>query len=312
MDLIRKFANKKLGFFAGAFLGIGYVVYLYASKIENRSYRLETLSLNLHGINNDFPNIKTLKVLHLSDLHLSAPETHKIDFLQRLSDIECDLVFLTGDIFEDESGIQYASTLAACRPRLGTYAVLGNHDYYAYTMLHRTIGRLSKKHRQPSTTRDVSPMINALEASGITVLRDETVNLSEEQIYIIGIDYPYIEEKKLQKLVADAPGDFLRLALMHVPKNMAYLCRAGVDVAFLGHTHGGQVRIPGIGALTSNSELPRTQASGLIWMGDTAFHISRGLGSDPKTNFRLFCPPAATLIEINYKPVHSLVHGKWA
>lgn len=295
MNWIEKsFTPKKMGFFTGAALALGYAVYYYASRIESRRYQFEKLRINTAG-----GGKKLLKVLHLSDLHLSAPETHKIDFLQSITDADYDLVFLTGDIFEDLSGIQYASKLLARQPRLGAYAVLGNHEYYAYTMLQRTIGRLSKRHRHPKSMRDVTPVIDGLERVGIRVLRDEAVSLSREEIHIVGIDYPNIAEEKLTELVNDVPDNYLKLGLMHVPENMSYMSRAGFHVVFMGHTHGGQVRIPGLGALTSNSELPRSQASGLIWRDQTAFHISRGLGADPRTNFRLFCPPAATLIEIN-------------
>jgi predicted MPP superfamily phosphohydrolase len=92
----------------------------------------------------------------------------------------------------------------------------------------------------------------------------------------------------------------LLLALFHVPKKLNDMAAAGIHLAFGGHTHGGQIRIPGIGALITDSELKRNEASGLIRRGRTLFHVSRGLGADPRSNFRLFCPPAATILEVIY------------
>src|SRR5581483_11333134 len=100
-----------------------------------------------------------LKILHISDLHLCYPESKKIDFLQRVTDEPYDLVFLTGDVFENFSGLAYANAILSRPPRLGAYAVLGNHDYYNYTMLNKTAGRIWRKYRQPRSRRDVTPMI---------------------------------------------------------------------------------------------------------------------------------------------------------
>lgn len=80
------------------------------------------------------------------------------------------------------------------------------------------------------------------------------------------------------------------LALFHMPRYLRQFEIAGVDLAVGGHTHGGQIRVPGFGAIITDSELSRHEASGVIHRGRTTFHISRGLSADPRTNFRLFCP----------------------
>jgi uncharacterized protein len=275
----------------GALLG-GAALYLYASRIEARSYRLEKVRASTtKGV--------PLRVLHLSDLHLSAPESHKIDFLERVTDDEYDLIIFTGDIFENYTGMQYAKHLVARRPRLGAYAVLGNHDYYAYTWFHKTVGRLNRTFRHPKHKRDVSPMIASLQDAGITVLRNSSRMFSNDKVCLIGIDYPGITPDELRALTAQAPPDHLIVSLLHLPRRLHQLPQAGVDIAFAGHTHGGQIRVPGVGALITDSELPRKEASGLIRRDNTLIHVSRGLSADPKTNFRLFCPPAATVVEID-------------
>lgn len=241
---------------------------------------------------------RTVRVLHISDLHLSHSEGQKMAFIEKISQEEYDMVILTGDIFENYGGLAYASQLLPRIPKLGAYAVLGNHDYYSYSYFHKTFGRLFRRYRHPATKRDVTPLVAALEQTGFTVLRNEAHQLAEHGIHIVGVDYPTISEHRLMQLVDGVPPDYLKIALFHMPRNLKQYSRAGIHIAFGGHTHGGQVRVPGVGALITDSELPRHTAAGVIKQGNSILHISRGLGADPKSNFRLFCPPAATIVEI--------------
>lgn len=298
--------NRKM-LYAGAatVAAAGLGTYLYASLVESRRYRLDSVRVNT-GANpdddeSDETKLQRLRILHLSDLHLSHPESHKIDFLRKATEAPYDLVVITGDIFENYSGLEYASRILARQPRLGAYAVLGNHDYYDYTMIHRTVGRVFRRWRSPKEKRNVKPIISALESAGIKVLQNSSITLPEEKIHIVGIDYPGIRDEHLHRLVSTAPDDHLKLTLMHMPERLDRLHKAGVHIAFGGHTHGGQVRMPFYGALITNSDLPRHEASGLIWRGATAIHVSRGVGADPRTNFRLFCPPHGSVIELCHR-----------
>lgn len=244
--------------------------------------------------------LRTIRILHLSDLHLSHSEGQKMAFIEKVAQEDYDMVILTGDIFEDYTGLAYASSLLPRQPRLGAYAVLGNHDYFSYSMFHKTFGRLIRRYRHPATKRDVTPLIAALEATGFTVLRNDAHQLTDEGIHIVGVDYPGISEHRIMRLVEGVPDHFLKLALFHMPRNLKFYSRAGIHIAFGGHTHGGQVRVPGVGALITDSELPRHKASGVVKHGNSLLHISRGLGADPRSNFRLFCPPAATIVEVRH------------
>ena len=282
-----------LGGFALTALG----VYLYANKVEPRRFSLETIPVTLGDAS---ASAKKLRILHLSDLHLCEPESHKLDFLQQVTSEEYDLIFFTGDIFENYSGVQYANRLIARPPRLGTYAVLGNHDYYDYTWFHKSIGKLWRRHRHPAKFRDVTPMVEALEMADIQVLRNAKASFLPQGLSIIGIDYPGISPGRLKDIARSVPPEHLILALFHMPRRLDDIKEAGIHMAFGGHTHGGQIRVPGFGALVTDSELKRSEASGLVRREGTLFHISRGLGADPRTNVRLFCPPAATVIELTY------------
>ena len=316
--LSRRFARKErsaigIGVGVGLFSLAAAGIYLYATRIESKAYRLERLKLDVGGPadggyirelrNGSADTKKKLKILHLSDLHLIEPESEKIAFLQQITnEDDIDLIFLTGDIFQNETGFQYASKMLAKMPRLGAYAIFGNHDYYAYSMINKTIGRIYKPWRAPKARRDVSGHVEALEFAGWQVLRNEICQFEREGFAIIGIDYFGIEPQFLQSMADSVPENHLLFGLFHVPKKLRLLSDAGIDIAFGGHTHGGQIRIPGVGALITDSELKRNEASGIIRRGRTVFHISRGLGADPRSNIRLFCPPAATMIEVFYDP----------
>lgn len=313
--LPRLLKSKSTWIFAASLCTAGAAAFYYARKIEPKKYKLETVRV-ITGDGNAWRGRegngkgarseerierKLFRILHLSDLHLAKPESHKIDFIRKITDADFDLIVLTGDVFEDHSGLEYAERLLSRRPRLGAYAVLGNHDYYDYTMFNKIVGRVMKKYRHPKEKRDVTPFVEALQNGGFDVLRNESRCLKEHGLHIVGIDYPGIDEYELQRLAAQAPEHHLKLCIFHLPKKLHHITNAQMHLALGGHTHGGQVRIPGVGPLITDSELGRHEASGLIRRGETAFHISRGLGADPRSNIRFFCPPAATIIEVHHQ-----------
>lgn len=312
---LRTLSSKPAMFAAGSVLLAGAAAFYYARKIEPRRYKLETVRV-ITGDGNAWRGRegngkrsgaeerverRLFKILHLSDLHLAYPESDKLDFIRKITDADLDLVVLTGDVFEDETGLEYVENLLSRRPRFGAYAVLGNHDYYDYNMFNKIVGRIIKRFRHPDEKRDVTPFVQALQKGGFDVLRNESRSLKEHGLHIVGIDYPGIKEEKLIELADEAPDHHLKLCLFHIPKNLHHITNAGMHLALGGHTHGGQVRIPGFGPLITDSELGRHEASGLIRRGETAFHISRGLGADPRSNIRFFCPPAATIIEVHHQ-----------
>jgi predicted MPP superfamily phosphohydrolase len=269
-------------------------------RVDARALRTDGKPLLTDGKNVGSEPPKTLRILHISDLHLSRNESReKLDFLAEVTDDEYDFVFLTGDIFQHDESIKHAPFLLSRRPRIGAYAVLGNHDYYRYSMWNKIVGRIIPSMRHPDKqTRNINPLVRALESVGYDVLRNEARYLEDTGICLVGVDWPGIRKNRLLELVSRSPGDWLVIALFHLPRDLEFYNDAGVHYAFGGHTHGGQIRVPGYGPIITDSELARHEASGITYRGRTTFHISRGLGADPRTNFRLFCPPQASVIEI--------------
>jgi predicted MPP superfamily phosphohydrolase len=89
---------------------------------------------------------------------------------------------------------------------------------------------------------------------------------------------------------------------MHSPDSAPEIAACGYPFVVAGHTHGGQVRLPLVGALVTNSHLPRRLVSGLIRMGGSFVHVSPGLGTSKYAPFRFLCPPEATLLELRRAP----------
>jgi hypothetical protein len=90
---------------------------------------------------------------------------------------------------------------------------------------------------------------------------------------------------------------------MHSPNSAPEAVACGYRLVVAGHTHGGQVRMPLVGALVTNSDLPRRLASGAIRFGDALVHVSPGLGTSKYAPFRFLCRPEATLLELRRAPV---------
>jgi predicted MPP superfamily phosphohydrolase len=286
---------------AAALVGAGTVSLAY-SLWEARQYTLREVTLRLPRPAPGRPG--PLRVLHLSDLHLSPRDTDRIAWVRSLGRLEPDLTVVTGDFHGDATGPALA--LEALAPLLagpGMY-VRGSNDYYAPKAANPT-----KYLAGPSTLRssrppiDIGPLTEGLAEAGWVDLDNATVGATVAgwSIDARGVDDPHIGRDRY----ADVAGPFdpqaaLRLGVAHAPyrRILDPLAADGADLILAGHTHGGQVCVPGLGALVTNCDLPRSQAKGLSEWGSAALHVSAGLGTSPFTPIRLACRPEATLLTI--------------
>jgi uncharacterized protein len=118
---------------------------------------------------------------------------------------------------------------------------------------------------------------------------------------VVGVDDPHLKRDRLA--VADAPvvpDAVLHLALVHAPEPRALdrFERSGFGLLLCGHTHGGQLRVPGVGALVTNCGLDRARARGLSRYGRAWLHVSAGLGTSPYAPVRFACRPEASLLTL--------------
>ncbi|MCJ7665174.1 MAG: metallophosphoesterase, partial [Actinobacteria bacterium] len=260
------------------------------------------------------------------------------DFIQTLKSQEYDLIFITGDMVEDINNADYlVEMLSPLRARHGKYAVLGVHDHYNKAFF-EFAKNMFKRKRSYGAENDIEELIRKLKTIGIDILNNESRILKMpagdiKDIEIIGLDEPVIEKLDLNKAFSmidplkdgeivdevnyrktsgalfDMNGTcihrlnrkgHLRLALLHTPDShvLATLHKKDVDIVFAGHTHGGQVRLPFIGAIISGCRIKTRFASGLFYLQKMVLYISRGLGEGKYSQFRFYCPPEASIITI--------------
>jgi predicted MPP superfamily phosphohydrolase len=277
-------------------LGAGALVAGYAILVERRWYRLRRHRLAILPT-----DAAGLTVLHLSDLHLVRGDEGKRRFLASVP--RADLTLITGDVLGEPEAVEFAS--AALRPvrgRVASLFVLGSNDLFAprmnnwlrYFVPNRRRKRiLGRRGRGPD-------LVRALERDGWVHLRNRKYGRRVDGVpmEIVGLDDPHIHRADLSVAPRAAPDAF-GLAVVHSPDPAPELAALGYDLVVAGHTHGGQVRLPLVGALVTNCSTPTRLARGLARLGGTYLHVSPGLGTSKYAPFRLLCRPEATLLELS-------------
>lgn len=265
---------------------------------EPHLFRLHTLTVPV-------PTGPALDVLHVSDTHMTGRSGRLAAWLETLPgrlDRDPDLVLATGDLIDDDSGIDLAIRgLTALEARLGRFYVLGSHDYYQSRF--RPGSYL--KYFQPDHERvrarpaDTTGLQEGLGAKGWKALTNSDVVLpvGDARVRVSGVDDPYIRRHKLDHIRREE-GDDLAIGLVHAPDVVSEWMLAGYDLVLAGHTHGGQVRFPILGALVTNCSLPAALAGGLHRVGRGWLHVSPGLGSGRFAPIRFNRPPEATLLRL--------------
>lgn len=281
--------------------GLGAAALAY-SLWEARQYTLRTAEVHLRRPSAGRP--RPLRILHLSDLHLSPRDTDRIRWVQSLGDLAPDLTVVTGDFHGDARGPMLAlEALGPLLDRPGLY-VRGSNDYFA-----PSAANPAKYLMGPSelrTTRapiDVTPLDEGLRAGGWHDLDNAEAELEVAgwRIDARGVDDPHIGRDRYAEVAGPFdPGAALHLGVAHAPyrRILDPMAADGADLILAGHTHGGQVCLPGVGALVTNCDLPRSQAKGLSAWDGAALNVSAGLGTSPFTPIRLACRPEATLLTI--------------
>jgi predicted MPP superfamily phosphohydrolase len=266
----------------------------YGVFVERRWYRLTSYRLDILPA----AGPDRLTLLHLSDLHVTAGSDKLGRFLAGLP--AADVTAVTGDIVgEPESVERAADMLQPVRGRLASYFVLGSNDYYAPKPLNY-FAYFRRGRRRAGAKRGRAPeLVARLEADGWAHLKNvrKCVALDGLEVELLGLDDPHIDRQDLRVAPRLHPDRF-GFAIAHSPDPAPELAALGYDLAIYGHTHGGQVRIPVVGAIVTNSDVPRRMASGLVRIGRTYGHISPGMGTSKYAPFRFLCRPEATILEL--------------
>jgi uncharacterized protein len=251
----------------------------YARFVEHGRLRLVHRRVRVAGLP---PALAGLRVLHLSDLHVGARHCGGRHVAAAGAALPADLVIVTGDLVHGTRHIERCADLLAAIPApLGTWIVLGNHDY-----------------SYPNCKVDTSRLMAALEARGLRVLRNSAAPVAWRgaTLWLAGVDDPHRRKHDVAAALAAVPPDACTLLLAHSPDVLPDVPPGRVGLILAGHTHGGQVRFPRLPALVTRTRLRFREPHGLRRVGGQLFHFHAGLGSPNPLRFRM--PPEAVLLEL--------------
>jgi predicted MPP superfamily phosphohydrolase len=275
-------------------LGVGLACVLYGIFVERSWYRLRRLELDILPAGEP----RSLTVLHLSDLHVLRRDDKKARFLAALP--PSDVTVVTGDFLAEPEAVETAvSAVAPARGRLASWFVLGSNDYFAPRPLnYLAYFRRHRPRRRAPRGRplDLRTQLTAQGWQDLTNVRS-VLSLDGLPIELLGLDDAHIGLHDL-RIAPRAQPDRFGLAVMHSPDSAPEAAALGYDLVFAGHTHGGQVRLPFVGALVTNCSMPRRLVDGLVRLGSAVMHTSPGLGTSKYAPFRFLCRPEATILEL--------------
>lgn len=253
-----------------------------------------------------------LRVLHLSDLHLTPAQERKIAWVRSLAALDPHLVVDTGDNLAHVDSLGPA--LHALEPLLrvpGAF-VMGSNDYYSPVPKNPARYLLPDARVAPTRPPEMpaGELADAMRSAGwkdLTNRRDAVV-ADGRTLSLVGVDDPHLDHDDFPPPAPREDG-VLHLGVSHAPyrRVLDRMHADGADVVLAGHTHGGQLRVPGFGALVTNCDIDRRRASGLHgWpgprpdepggAGSTWLHVSAGAGTSPYAPVRFACRPEATLL----------------
>jgi predicted MPP superfamily phosphohydrolase len=276
---------------------------------ETRRFALREVSVPLLP-----PGHRPLRVLHLSDLHLTPSQARKREWVSSLAGTRPDLVVNTGD------NLAHRDALPALLDALGGLLdvpgvfVLGSNDYYSPILKnplryllpddgHRNTTSEQLAWRELKAAFDEAGWVDLDNARAAFAVGDTTFAFA-------GVDDPHLEYDRLDEVAGTVdPTADVRLGITHAPylRVLDQFASDGYDAVLAGHTHGGQVCLPGGRALTTNCDLEPERVKGLHRHpagsvpgdpGSTWLHVSAGIGTSPYARVRLWCRPEATLLTL--------------
>ncbi|MFC6086740.1 metallophosphoesterase [Sphaerisporangium aureirubrum] len=282
-------------------LGLGVAGLGYASVIERNWFRLRRFDVPVLE-----PGQRPVRILQISDLHLTPGRTRLINWVRTLDGLNPDLVVNTGDTIAHPDAIPaYLRAVEPLLARPGLF-VYGSNDLYAPTPKNpaRYLWRTSRNdRRQHIPNLPWTELGASMTAAGWLDMNNTTARLKvgDLDVHVGGIHDSHINRDRYDLIAGPAPtGADLRLGVMHSPepRNMTLFAQDGYQLLLAGHTHGGQLCIPFYGALVTNCGIDRPRVKGLHRHDSAWLHVSAGLGTSPYAPARFSCPPEATLLTL--------------
>ncbi len=317
MDDFARSALRTVGGLAAAGVaGVAYAALVERTWFTLRRYAVPALP----------PGSAPVRILQVSDLHLTPGQSKKIEWVRSLAGLEPDFVVNSGDNLAHLEAVP--PLLRAMEPLMefpGAF-VLGSNDYFA-PVPKNPARYLTPRHAQPPSSLGdlpVGELVDGLRAGGWADLNNarRVVRMGGHEIELVGVDDPHIDYDRYAEVSAPARSDVaLTMGLVHAPyqRVLDAMVSDGASVVLAGHTHGGQLALPVWGALVTNCDLDTRRAKGTSrwWPGagtagpggraarssaapdDAAYlHVSAGLGTSPYAPVRFACRPEATLLTL--------------
>lgn len=294
-----------LGLVGTGAAGLGY------ARLETRWFALRHVTVPVLDA-----GAEPVRVLHLSDAHLTPRQGRKRDWLRSLGDLEPALVVSTGDHLSHHGAVPpLLESYGDLLERPGVF-VFGSNDYYAPVPKNPFRYLVGGSGTQAGGSWDREPTLpfedlrRGFRESGWIDLNNATGRLTVDgrPFAFAGVDDPHLE---LDRLDAIPPADVLgpdaelAVAVTHAPylRVLDHASRQGYPLVLAGHTHGGQLCVPFYGALATNCDLDRRRARGLsthqlAGSSPSWLHVSGGLGTSPYAPVRFACRPEATLLTL--------------
>lgn len=273
----------------------------YSAGYEVRSFTLRDVAIPV------LPREGSgIRVLHLSDLHLTPSQGKKIQWLRSLADTDPDYVIVTGDFWAHRHAMR--PLMHALEPLLekpGAF-VFGSNDYFAPKAKNPARYLFSDDGRRiHGAELPWADLRDALTTAGWTDLTHSrcTVNLHGLTVELRGVDDAHLQRDDYSRIAGPvSPGVDISVGVSHAPylRVLDAMAADGCGLIVAGHTHGGQLRIPGIGALVTNCDLDRARARGLSRHRESYLHVSAGCGTNPFTPVRFACRPEASLLTLGF------------
>jgi predicted MPP superfamily phosphohydrolase len=263
---------------------LGTILVIYGFWIEPHRLKVTYQKLTSPKLHNTTP----IRVLHLGDLHIERITSRENALNKLIESLQPDLILFSGDILnisylQDRRAWEDArKVMSTWKAPLGVYSVSGS-----------------------SAVDNSENMPVLMDGVSIHWLRDEKVGIDfgQDHLELIGVSCthrPYLDGPRLNTLMENANGHF-NLLLHHSPDLAAYATNAGIDLQLSGHTHGGQIRLPLVGAIVTGSLYNKKFESGRYQVANMTLYVTHGIGMEgcAAPRVRFLCPPEIILWEIS-------------
>ena len=261
----------------------------YVRYVEPHSFEVTRLELR-------FPELpealEGLTITHLSDFHCQPTGGSRLtssEAIRLAREIEADLVVITGDLLDGYDLLDVCGEqLEGLKAHLGVFAVPGNHDHYCFYA-----GPLGGTPHPPP-----DEMRRKLAERGIEVLCNETriIRVGDARLALAGVDDAASGYDDLPATLAGAESADLVVLLSHSPDVLDEPEADRADLILCGHTHGGQIRLPGIGSPWAPVWRDRRRSAGLMRAGEALCYVNRGVASATQARFN--CRPEVAVITL--------------